>query len=161
MRQTRITWFLVCIPLGLLFIIWGGLTNNHPLIPGDVWLVLPGCILFVVGVFGILDDFLVVRRASLFLASDNADNKTLSELAAVLNLDVNHVRELVLRLRSQGKLSKHFEPKSGFLVSIQDEKVNVCPICNHPDLTGSFCSVCGTEITEQSKKKGELVKNHF
>ncbi|NHJ47466.1 MAG: hypothetical protein FK733_06750 [Asgard group archaeon] len=152
MRQTRITWFLVCIPLGLLFIIWGGITNPRPLIPGDVWLVLPGSILFVVGVLGILDDFLVVRRATLFLTSENADNKTLNELATILNLDVDHVRELVLRLRSQGKLSKHFDSNSGFLVSIQDESVLVCPMCNHPDLKGDFCSVCGVEVAIELKK---------
>ena len=61
MRQTRLTWQLISTLLGVLFIIWGAITPQFPLLPGDVWLVVPGSLMFVIGVFGIVDDVLAAK----------------------------------------------------------------------------------------------------
>jgi hypothetical protein len=154
MRQTRITWFLASVIFGLLFIIWGSITNPRPLIPGDVWLVFPGLILFSIGVFGIIDDVYTNQLTLKFLISNEANNHTLKELATILNLNVDHLRELILRLRARGKLAKHYDISTGNLVPLQ-ANTKFCTYCGQPNLEGSFCQVCGMEIVYQTKNKEE------
>jgi len=62
MRQTRYTWFIISSILGLLFLLWGALTPSRPLLPGeDSWLVLPGLLMFFIGIFGSFEILLSAR----------------------------------------------------------------------------------------------------
>ncbi|MCF2142307.1 MAG: hypothetical protein K9W42_01215 [Candidatus Heimdallarchaeota archaeon] len=62
MQQTRYTWFILSSLLGLLFILWGALTPSRPLLPGDdPWLVLPGFLMFFLGIFGSIETLLSSR----------------------------------------------------------------------------------------------------
>jgi UDP-N-acetylmuramyl pentapeptide phosphotransferase/UDP-N-acetylglucosamine-1-phosphate transferase len=119
MRQTRTTWFIISSLLGLLFIIWGAIANPRPLVPGDSWLVLPGLLLFAIGLFGILDDFLVDRQVKKLISSRVADGKSIVEIAEIVNRDENNIREVVMTLRAKGEITKYFNPSTGFLVSSQ------------------------------------------
>lgn len=153
MRQTRATWFIINSLLGILFIIWGAITNARPLIPGDSWLVLPGLILFATGLFGVFEDFLVDRRAIKFLSSQEADGKSLIEIAETINYDEKQLRELIMSLRAQSKITKYFDPISGFLVSHKLDDKCYCPNCGHPNFTNNFCTVCGKENPLSNEKQ--------
>jgi hypothetical protein len=153
MRQTRTTWFIISSLLGLLFIIWGAIANPRPLIPGDSWLVLPGLLLFVLGLFGILDDFLVDRRVEKLISSQKADGKSLVEIAEIVNRDENNIREVILTLRAKGRITKYFDSSTGFLVSSQLDDETFCSYCGQPNQKSKFCSVCGIENPLSIKKK--------
>ncbi|NHK32871.1 MAG: hypothetical protein FK730_16105 [Asgard group archaeon] len=153
MRQTRATWFIISSLLGLLFIIWGAIANSRPLIPGDSWLVLPGLLLFAIGLFGILDDFLVDRRVKKLISSQEADGKSLVEIAEIVNRDENNIREVVMTLRAKGKIAKYFDPSTGFLTSHQLGDETFCSYCGHSTQKSNFCSVCGIENPLSIEKK--------
>jgi len=153
MRQTRITWFIISSLLGILFIIWGAITNTRPLIPGDSWLVLPGLILFAIGLFGVLEDYLMDRRVINYLNSRDAENKTLIEITDILNYDEKQLGEIIITLRAQGKMKKYFDPNNGFLVSQTQGDIIYCLYCTSPNITGNFCTVCGKENTLSDEKK--------
>jgi hypothetical protein len=153
MRQTRTTWFIISSLLGLLFIIWGAIANPRPLVPGDSWLVLPGLLLFAIGLFGILDDFLVDRQVKKLISSRVADGKSIVEIAEIVNRDENNIREVVMTLRAKGEITKYFNPSTGFLVSSQIDDETCCSYCGQPNLKSNFCSVCGIENPLSIKKK--------
>ena len=63
MRDNQHTWFIVSGITGILFIIWGSIaTDARPLIPGDVWLVVPGCMLLIISISGILEGLITDMR---------------------------------------------------------------------------------------------------
>lgn len=64
MRQTRLTWQIISAILGLLFVIWGSITHLYVLLPGDVWLVVPGSLMLAIGIFGIIDDVIQEKTES-------------------------------------------------------------------------------------------------
>ncbi|NHJ86534.1 MAG: hypothetical protein FK734_13800 [Asgard group archaeon] len=142
MRETYQAWFIISDILGIFFIIWGAITENHPLIPGDVWLVLPGIILFIVGTYGIIEGFLISKRLLFVVKKHLNDDLTLESLANYLNMTVESTRELLMIQRSRGKLPYTFDPESGIL--IQSSEIGICEQCANSNVTTLYCPVCGT-----------------
>ncbi|MGC9778556.1 MAG: hypothetical protein HZR80_04885 [Candidatus Heimdallarchaeota archaeon] len=153
MRETHHIWYIVSTVLGLLFIIWGALTPNHPLIPGDVWLVLPGILLFVTGLFGIFEEYIIERRILKYFSNLQVDSISLDKLSSDLILDVDYLRVLLLQLRGQGKLLVYFDSATGELMLPKEVESPSCSFCAHPNVALDFCPVCGLKKAESKRKK--------
>lgn len=159
MHETHHIWHYVSTVLGLLFILWGALTPNHPLIPGDIWLIFPGLLLFFTGLFGILEEYVLERRILKHFSNLQVDSISLEQISSDLKLDVNYLRSLILQLRGQGKLSLYFDPSSGDIILPKEIKPKSCLFCAHPNVTSAFCPVCGIINNELKRKKSKAKKN--
>ncbi|MBN1328482.1 MAG: hypothetical protein JXA54_03310 [Candidatus Heimdallarchaeota archaeon] len=158
MRQTRLTWFIINGVIGVIFIIWGAITQNRLLLPGDIWLILPGILMFFIGVFGILEDIFTNWEMSKYLLSERSDNKSLDEIASALKTTVEKTKEIIFNLRAKGKLAKTFDSQTGFLISADLKNIQTCLSCFHSEVIGDFCPVCGTEMTQKPKDINILKK---
>ncbi|HUT81723.1 MAG TPA: hypothetical protein VMZ29_11025 [Candidatus Bathyarchaeia archaeon] len=152
MRQTRLTWFIISGVIGVIFIIWGALTLNRLLIPGDIWLILPGILMFFIALFGILEDIFTEWETANYLLSERSDNKTLEEIASELKITVEKAKEKIFALRAKGKLAKIFDSKTGFLISADLDSIYTCLSCFHSDVINDFCPVCGTKMVHILKE---------
>ncbi len=158
MRQTRLTWFIISGVLGLLFIIWGAITPNIDLLPGDVWLILPGILMFFICLFGILEDVFTDWEISKYLLSDKSNNKTLEEIASDLKITIDIAKEKILTLRGKEKLTKAFDSKTGFFIPVDLDSTNTCKYCFHTDVISDFCPVCGSKVISVSKETNNQKK---
>ena len=93
------------------------------------------------------------RRAKKLISSQEADGKSLVEIAELVNSDENNIREVVMSLRAKGKITKYFDPSTGLLASHKLGDKTYCSYCGHPNLKSKFCSVCGIENPLSIKKK--------
>ena len=162
MRETHHIWYYVSTVLGLLFVIWGALTPNHPLIPGDVWIILPGLLLFFTGLFGILEEYILEQRILKHFSNLQINSISLEQLSSDLMLDVMYLRAIILQLRGQGKLSVYFDSSSGELVLLKEVMSNSCSFCAHPNVSSAYCPVCGIKNSgfEEKNLKRKKSKNN-
>ncbi|MHA1586192.1 MAG: hypothetical protein ACTSUW_02545 [Candidatus Heimdallarchaeota archaeon] len=146
MRDNQHTWFIVSGITGILFIIWGSIaTDARPLIPGDHWLVVPGCMLLIISISGILEGLITDMRLLKYFSSLTAKEITLTEAADELNMDVDSFRQRILALKMNGKLAISFLPTTGVIVKSDLTNERTCSFCAYPNVTKDFCPVCGTK----------------
>jgi len=146
MRDTQHTWFIVSGITGILFIIWGSIaTDARPLIPGDPWLVVPGCMLFIIGISGILEGLITDMRILKYFSSLNIEEITFSQAADDLNMDVDIFQQRILALKMNGKLTISFDPSTGAIIKSDLMNEQTCTFCANPNVTKNFCPVCGTK----------------
>lgn len=146
MRDNQHTWFIVSGITGILFIIWGSIaTDARPLIPGDHWLVVPGCMLLIISISGILEGTIADVRILKYFSGLTSKEITISQAADDLNMDVDSFRQRILALKMNGKLAISFLPTTGVIIKtdLKDEKI--CSFCANPKVTKDFCPVCGTK----------------
>lgn len=144
MRENHHTWFIVSGITGILFIIWGSIaTDARPLIPGDHWLVVPGCMLLIISIIGILEGLVIDMRILKYFSGLTDKEITLTEVADELNMDVDSFRQRILALKMNGKLAISFLPTTGVIVIFDLTNERICSFCAYPNVTKDFCPVCG------------------
>jgi len=163
MKQTRLTWFIISSVLGILFIIWGAIAfNPEPaipkLIPGDIWLILPGILMLFLGLFGIFEDYLADRKIIRYLSSKEANSKTIQEISEHLDIEVKILGELIFKLQLTGKLMKVIDTNTGVLKPFDSQISLTCTECAYPYVTSKHCPVCGTEMLTPLPQ-GKIAKN--
>ena len=145
MRSIHHIWFIVSIVLGTLFIIWGSLAPSMPLIPGDIWLLLPGILLVLPSFFGVFEPKVIERRFIRCFNSAPSGRISLSHLSEALHLSQDNLQELILSLRVQGKIQAYFNSETGELMRTSSSDGRSCFVCGEPNITSAFCQVCGSE----------------
>ena len=144
MRENHFIWFISSGILGLLIIIWGSLAPSVQLLPGDIWMILPGILMVVICLLGIFDSIVSDRILSKYISKMDNERVSLEKLSTNLNLEISELRELILTLRSQGKLQVFFDEETGDVVSSKLYQGKTCVLCGEPLDTEQFCSFCGT-----------------
>ncbi len=146
MRDNQHTWFIVSGITGILFIIWGSIaTEARPLIPGDHWLVVPGCMLLIISISGILEGTIADVRILKYFSGLTSKEITISQAADDLNMDVDSFRQRILALKMNRKLAISFLPTTGVIVKTDLKDEQTCSFCANPKVTKDFCPVCGTK----------------
>lgn len=138
-------WLTINTVLGILFIVWGSLAPELVLIPGDIWLILPGIVMILIGLFGFLEEKLIERRLLRFFSSEAFDRIPLDELSEEFSLDVESLRLLLLSLRVRGLLQVYFNSETGEVMKTSPSDDQACIICGEPNIGSNFCPVCGVE----------------
>lgn len=143
MRESHHIWFMVIACFGVLFTIWGSIAPSLNLLPGDYWLLLPGILMIVLGSLGIFEGYVIENRLIKYFAGFNEDQVTLQQASEDLNISTDNLRELILSLRSRGKLKVHFSDESSELIVIALYDGELCAHCGQPLNGSKFCPVCG------------------
>jgi hypothetical protein len=143
MRETHQIWFIVTACLGVFFTIWGSIAPSLLLLPGDYWLLVPGVMMIVLGSFGIFEGYVIERRVIKYFAGFGADQVTLEQASDDLKISKDNLRELILSMRSWGKLKVHFSDESSELIIIAKYDAELCTHCGQPINNSEFCPVCG------------------
>ncbi|NHJ32858.1 MAG: hypothetical protein FK732_08345 [Asgard group archaeon] len=153
MRDNQHTWFIVSGITGILFIIWGSIaTDARPLIPGDQYLVIPGCMLVIIGITGILEGFIVDLRIKKYFSGLETNTLTLLQVADDLSMDADFLQKRIIALKLDGKLAISFDQSTGVIVKSDLLNAKTCKFCAYPNVTKKFCPVCGTKkIVEKAK----------
>ena len=149
MRDDKHTWFIVGGITGILFIIWGSIaTDARPLIPGDVWLVIPECMLLIISISGILEGLIIDMRILKYFSGIETETITLSHAANDLNMDVDHLHEKILYLKLNGKLPISFDSSTA-----RTDKEESIVKTNKANF---FISFCQRPIIKTSRHRGVL-----
>lgn len=145
MRENHFIWFITSSVLGILFIIWASIAPSLTLIPGDIWMLIPGITLVVIGLLGIFDSMVSDRILLKYISKMENGRISLTKLSIDINLEISDLRELILTLRGQGKLKVFFDEETGEVVSSTLYQGITCSLCGEPLPTEHFCPICGTE----------------
>lgn len=146
MQDNQHTWFIVSGITGFLFIIWGSIASDaRPLIPGDHWLVVPGCMLLIISISGILEGMITDMRILKYFSGLTVKEINVTQAAEDLNMDVDSFRQRILALKMNGKLAISFLPATGDIVKSDLMNEQTCSFCANPTVTKDFCPVCGTK----------------
>jgi len=153
MRDNQHTWFIVSGITGILFIIWGSIaTEARPLIPGDLWLILPGCMLLLVSIVGILEGLITDIRILKYFNKQTTKEIVPSVAAKDLRMSLDYFMQRILALKMNGKLLFSFHPTTGVILRTEIMNKYICTHCGHLDVTNEFCPVCGTMKTIDNAK---------
>jgi hypothetical protein len=153
MRDNQHTWFIISGITGVLFIIWGAIaTEARPLIPGDLWIILPGSMLLIIGIVGILEGLITDMRILRYFSELENEEISSSQAAEELNMDAEFFQQRILALKISGKLAISFIPTTGIIIKSDITNDRTCNFCAYPNVTKKFCPVCGTK---KSKEKAE------
>lgn len=149
MRQNQLIWFISSSVLGVLFILWASLAPALPLIPGDIWLLVPGFLMLFLGFLGIFDLYLLKRSVRNYLQKNLLVNESISlaDLSTQTNFTINELRELIHTMRLKGELQVHFEENTGKIVKSDCSTDGYCKNCGEPKNQRQFCSVCGLKYS--------------
>ncbi len=145
MRENHFIWFITSSVLGILFIIWASIAPSFTLIPGDIWMIIPGIILVVIGLLGIFDSIVSDRVLLKYISTMENERISLTKLSIDLNIEISDLRELILTLRGQGKLKVFFDEETGEVASSTLYQGMTCSLCGQPLSAEQFCIICGTE----------------
>jgi hypothetical protein len=144
-------WLIVLALSGLLFTIWGSLAPSYPLIPGDIWLLAPGLLLILSSAILYFSSYFLKHKVLLSLRSLPDSGASFTSIADQLHLSLNHLLLLVSCLRLEGKIALTIDEQKGLLIPTDPSKESVCSLCGQDKLSGSFCSFCGTEISQKDE----------
>ena len=122
------------------------------LFPGDIWLIVPGILLIMSGILGILESRIENRGILKAIKSLETNEINLEELANNLNLEASYLREVILNLRIQGSLQVYLNSTTGNFEK-PTEIENHCLYCGEPKLKNSYCLFCGTKLEIDKKKE--------
>ncbi len=143
MRETHQIWFIVTACFGVLFTVWGSIAPSLNLLPGDYWLLLPGVLMIVLGSLGIFEGYVIERRLIKYFAEFGEDQVTLQQASKDLCVSPDNLRELILSMRSRGKLKVHCSDEFSELIIIAKYDAELCSHCGQPINDSEFCPVCG------------------
>ncbi|MBD3192902.1 MAG: hypothetical protein GF308_19840 [Candidatus Heimdallarchaeota archaeon] len=143
MRVNSLLWLTINSVLGILFIVWGSLTPELVLFPGDLWLILPGILMVLIGLFAFLEGKIIERRLLRFFSSELFTRITLDQLSDKFSLSADSLRVLILSLRARGLLHVYFNSETGEVMKTSPPADQACIICGEPHIGSNFCPVCG------------------
>lgn len=149
MQENQYIWFIVNSVLGVLFIIWASIAPSMPLIPGNIWMILPGSVLFLIGTLGIAEGLILERRILKVILNAENGRISLEALSEPFHMDPRQILEIIISLRLRGKLHAYFDGDSGEIFLSQNYDGNTCSLCGEPINTNQFCSICRTSHIEE------------
>jgi len=105
------------IVIGLMLLIWGAVSlyvrvyKGNYLSPGTPWLMLPGGIMIIAGISSIFT--YRYNREKILGALKSYERVEITQLAEELNMKEKDVKNVIVDLRTEGKLKASFDPESG------------------------------------------------
>ena len=150
MRESSQIWFITTAVLGILFTIWGSIAPSLVLIPGDYWLLIPGILMIILGTLGVFDGYVLEQRIIKFFESFDEDKISLAEASKALNISEENLREMILGLRSHGKLKAYFSKETEEMLILSNYYEELCSYCGQPLYNNDFCSVCGKQYKKEN-----------
>ena len=149
MRESSQIWFITTAVFGVLFTVWGSIAPSLVLIPGDYWLLVPGILMIILGVLGILDAYALEQKVIKFFENIEEEKISLADASEALNVSEDNLREIILTLRSKGKLKAHFSQETAEMLILTSFDEELCSHCGQPLTNNEFCSVCGKQENEE------------
>lgn len=123
------------IAIGLAMLIWGTVclvfwvVYNNPTIPGTPWLMLPGGIMIIAGISNIIT--YRYNREKLLGALKSYERVSIDQLSSELGMKQKDVKDVIVDLRTAGKLRASFDPESGdvFVLDVKGQPpIAVVPV---------------------------------
>lgn len=156
---------------GLGFLIWGIIALRYPNIPGTKWLLIPGGILLLAAISNIFS--YRYNRERILSALKSYQRVNIKQLSDELKMKDKDIKEIIVDLRTEGKLKASFDPESGDVVilelkglpptgatfseeAIPSAKVTISqveeitPAMENIKAQG-YCPYCGSKIQVQDK----------
>ena len=154
------------LAIGIAFTLWGAIALALHLavgrdIPGSYWMLIPGGILLIAGISNIMT--YRYNREKLLEALKSYERVSMEQLANELNMKEKDVKEVLVDLRTEGRLKASFDPETGdvFVLEVKGQKpIAVVPVSSSglpeheaniqktykkiPDQ--GFCPYCGSMI---------------
>jgi hypothetical protein len=125
------------IGIGLGLFLWGLLSLlDHFLwniIPGTYWLLIPGGIMLIAGISNVIN--YRYNRERILAALKSYNTVSISQLANELKMQEKDVKEIIVDLRTEGRLKASFDTESG--------DVMVLEVLGQPPLTVTPVSSSG------------------
>jgi hypothetical protein len=161
------------IAIGVAFLIWGTISLlDHFLwarnFPGTYWLLIPGGVMLVAGIANVIN--YRYNRERVLAALKSYNQVSINQLADELKLREKDVKEIVVDLRTEGRLKASFDPESGDIMVLEVQgqapvsasvpsiseastpsvkaKEGYCQYCGSLVKPGDrFCNNCGSAIS--------------
>lgn len=109
------------IGIGLGLFLWGLLSLlDHffwNIIPGTYWLLIPGGILIIAGISNIIN--YRYNRERILAALKSYNTVSINQLAKELKMQEKDVKEIIVDLRTEGRLKASFDPESGDVMILE------------------------------------------
>lgn len=110
------------IGIGLGLFIWGLLSLlDHFLwsrdFPGTYWLLIPGGIMILAGISNIIN--YRYNRERILAAMKSYNKVSIKQLADELKMQQKDVKEIIVDLRTEGRLKASFDPESGDVMILE------------------------------------------
>lgn len=110
------------IAIGVAFLIWGTFSlvgHFYPSwsIPGTYWLLIPGGIMVIAGIANIIN--YRYNRERVLAALKSYNQVGITHLSNELKLKEKEVKEIVVDLRTEGRLKASFDPESGDIMVLE------------------------------------------
>jgi hypothetical protein len=144
------------IGIGLGMFIWGLLSLIDHFVwgfsfPGTYWLLIPGGIMIIAGIANIIN--YRYNRERVLGALKSYNKVGISQLADELKLKEKEVKEIIVDLRTEGRLKASFDPESGdvMVMEVQGQiPISAIPVDETtPAATKTqegYCQYCGSII---------------
>jgi len=160
-------WTLV---IGIGLSIWGIIAIRYPGVTGTPYLLIPGGIMILVAISNIAS--FRYNREKILAALKSYKRISLTKLASELKMKTKETKEIIVDLRTDGKIKASFDPESGdvivlsvkghapaggVLVANQEETVAPTPI-GEPVIASAksikdqgYCVSCGSRVQGSDK----------
>ncbi|MHA1213320.1 MAG: zinc ribbon domain-containing protein [Candidatus Heimdallarchaeota archaeon] len=152
--------------MGIGFILWGILYYTVASVhTGGWWCFIPGGILFFSGVSNIVA--YRYNRERILGALKSYKTVSLEQLANELKMTQKTVKEIIVDLRTEGKLKASFDPESGDVmilevkgqppitgapVATSKETAKIAPALTHKEIKAQgYCPYCGSIISSSDR----------
>ncbi|MBD3192231.1 MAG: zinc-ribbon domain-containing protein [Candidatus Heimdallarchaeota archaeon] len=105
------------LAFGIGFLIWGIVSVVKPNAPGGWWMFIPGGILFVSAISNIIS--YRYNRERILGALKSYQKVPIKQLAKELRMKEKEIKEIIIDLRTAGRLKASFDPESGEVVVLE------------------------------------------
>ena len=155
---------------GLGFIIWGIVALRYPNTPGSYWMFIPGGILLITAISNVFS--YRYNRERILGTLKSYQRVKMSHLSSELKMKEKDIKEIIVDLRTEGKLKASFDPESGEVVvlevkgqlpvgapmsaptpsakAIATEEELITPAMESIKAQG-YCPYCGLKVQTQDK----------
>ncbi|NHJ04554.1 MAG: zinc-ribbon domain-containing protein [Candidatus Heimdallarchaeota archaeon] len=156
---------------GLGFLIWGIVALIYPNTTGTKWLLIPGGILLLAAISNIFS--YRYNRERILGALKSYQRVNMKQLSNELKMKEKDIKEIIVDLRTEGKLKASFDPESGDVVILEvkglpptgtrfseeatpsakvtiSQEEDITPAMENIRAQG-YCPYCGSKIQAQDK----------
>ncbi|HUU78386.1 MAG TPA: zinc-ribbon domain-containing protein [candidate division Zixibacteria bacterium] len=156
--------------IGLGLLIWGIIALINPNITGTKWLMIPGGILLISAISNIFS--YRYNRERILGALKSYQRVNMKQLSDELKMKDKDIKEIIVDLRTEGKLKASFDPESGDVVILEikglpptgakiseatpsakvtiSQYEEVTPAMENIRAQG-YCPYCGSKIQDQDR----------
>lgn len=154
------------LAIGIGFTIWGAIALVFQFVfdrsfPGTFWLLIPGGIMIIAAISNIIS--YRYNREKILGALKSYERVSMEQLASELDMKENEVKEVIVDLRTEGRLKASFDPETGdvFILEVKGQPpMAVVPVSssglpeheanieksNERIPNQGFCPYCGSMI---------------